>query len=165
MDGILIENFKTAKFKEVDLCKIFDPQTAHQKSFTLKNAVVSSPHETDGKLYVTFYTLMPGQTNFPYHYHSGMEEVFYIISGTATLKTPDGDKQVTAGDVIVMPNHASGAHQLTNTSDGILVYLDIDTQSSPEVVFFPDKGDFRIFTPTASKSFPLDAEVNYLRNE
>jgi hypothetical protein len=45
------------------------------------------------------------------------------------------------------------------------VYVDIDTVSSPEVVFFPDKGDFRIATSTAHKNFPLNAEVNYLRNE
>ena len=94
-----------------------------------------------------------------------MEEVFYIISGTGTLKTPDGDKTVTEGDVIVFPANPNGAHRLTNTSDEVLVYLDIDTASSPEVVLYPDKGDFRIFTPTAMKSFPLDAEVNYMRGE
>ncbi|MDR0999979.1 MAG: cupin domain-containing protein [Clostridiales bacterium] len=88
-----------------------------------------------------------------------------MISGTATLKTPDGEKTVTEGDVIVFPANANGAHQLINNSDDILVYVDIDTVSSPEVVFFPDKGDFRIATSTAHKNFPLNAEVNYLRNE
>ena len=165
MKELIIKNVKTAEYKDVNLSNMFDTQGKHQKSFEFKNSTVSSPHTTNGKLYVTFYALMPGKTNFPYHFHSGMEEVFYIISGTGTLKTPDGDKTVTEGDVIVFPANANGAHQLTNTSDEALVYLDVDTASSPEVVFYPDKGDFRIFTPTVTKNFPLDAEVNFLRNE
>ena len=166
MQEMIIQNVKTAQFKDVSLEAIFDPQSSHEKEFEFKNSPVASPYATgEGKLCVTFYTLLPGKTNYPYHYHTGMEEVFYIISGTGTLKTPHGEKTVSEGDIIVCPANAAGAHQLTNTSDEVLTYLDIDTTSSPEVVFFPDKGDFRIFTPTATKSFPLDAEVNYLRNE
>ena len=165
MQEIIIKNVKTAEYKDVSLNKIFEPETEHKKSLEFKNSTVSAPHTTNGKLYVTFYTLMPGKTNYPYHYHSGMEEVFYIISGTGTLKTPDGEKTVTEGDVIVCPANATGAHQLTNTSDNVLVYLDVDTASSPEVVFYPDKGDFRILTSTTHKNFSLDTEVNFLRNE
>ena len=165
MQKLIVKNVKTAEYNDVNLNKSFEPQAAHQKSFEFKRSVVSSPQTTEGKLHVTFYTLMPGKTNYPYHQHSGMEEVYYIISGTGTLKTPDGDKIVTAGDVIIFPTNPNGAHQLTNTADEALVYLDIDTASSPEVVFFPDKGDFRIMTPEVRKNFSLDAEVNYLRNE
>jgi len=165
MQELIIKNVKTAEYKDVNMNKIFDPEAQHQKSFEFKNSTVSSPQATDGKLFVTFYTLMPGKTNYPYHFHSSMEEVYYIISGAGTLKTPSGDKEVSEGDVIVFPANANGAHQLTNTSNDVLVYLDIDTASSAEVVFFPDKGDFRIITPTAHKNFPLDAEVNYLRDE
>lgn len=165
MQELIIKNVKTAEYKDENLNRILDPQTQHNRTFEYKYAVVSSPQATEGKLLVTFYTLMPGKTNYPYHYHSGIEEVFYIISGTGTLKTPDGDKTVTEGDVIVLPANANGAHQLTNTSNEALVYLDIDTTSTPEVVFFPDKGDFRILTSTKHGNFPLDTEVNYLRNE
>ena len=165
MQGIIIKNVKTAEYRDVSLNQIFDPQSVHKKQFEFKNSVASSPQTTDGKLFVTFYTLMPGKTNYPFHYHSGMEEVYYIISGSGTLKTPDGDKPVTEGDVIVFPADASGAHQLTNTSDDVLVYLDIDTASSPEIVFYPDKGDFRIMTHTIRANFPLDGEVNFLRDE
>ena len=165
MEKIIIKNAKTAKYHDVDQSKRHKSQTEAQKSFEFKNAMVSSPNATGGKLNVKFFTLMPGKTNYPYHYHTGAEEVFYIISGTATLKTPDGDRIITEGDVIVCPANASGAHQITNTSDDALVYIDISTAPSPDVVFFPDKGDFRILTPDVSKSFSLDSEVNYLRNE
>ena len=165
MQKIIIKNAKTTKYQDVNQSERHNTKTKTQKSFEFKNAMVSSPNATGGKLNVKFFTLMPGKTNYPYHYHTGAEEVFYIISGTATLKTPDGDRIVTEGDTIVLPANASGAHQLTNTSDDALVYLDISTAESPDVVFFPDKGDFRIITPTVSKNFSLDSEVNYLRNE
>lgn len=162
MQEIIIKNVKTAEYKDVNLSKIFDPETEHNKSFEFRNATVGAQ---GGKTFVTFYTLMPGKSNYPYHYHTAMEEVFYIISGVGTLRTPEGEKTVTEGDVIIFPANANGAHQLTNTSDDVLVYLDVDTFATPEVVFFPDKGDFRIFTPTKMGNFPLDCEVNYLRNE
>lgn len=165
MQEMIVENVKTAKYKDVNLNRLFDPDTEHRKSFEFKNAVISSPYDTGGKLFVTFYTLMPGKTNYPYHYHSGMEEIFYIISGTATLKTPEGNRTVAEGDVIVLPANSKGAHQLTNTSDDVLVYLDIDTVSSPEVVFYPEKGDFRVMTEEMRGNFPLCSEVNYMRDE
>jgi len=162
MQELIIKNVKTADYKDVNMNKIFDPDTTHQKALEFKNSTVASP---EGKTFVTFYTLAPGKTNFPYHYHTGMEEVYYIISGTGTLKTPEGDRTVTEGDVIIFPANEKGAHQLTNTSNEALTYLDVDTKSSPEVVFFPEKGDFRIMTEVKRGNFPLDAEVNYLRNE
>ena len=165
MEKIIIKNVKTAEYVDVDQRKRHNTQTETRQSFEFKNAMVSSPNATGGKLNVKFFTLMPGKTNYPYHYHTGAEEVFYIIGGSATLKTPDGDRIVTEGDIIVLPANENGAHQLTNTSDNACVYLDISTAESPDVVFFPDKGDFRIITQAVSKSFSLDSEVNYLRSE
>ena len=165
MQKIIIKNAKTAEYFDVNQKERHNTQTETQKSFEFKHAMVSSPNTTGGKLSIKYFTLMPGKTNYPYHYHTGAEEVFYIISGTATLKTPDGNVIVTEGDTIVLPANANGAHQLTNHSAEALVYLDISTVPSPDVVFFPDKGDFRIITPDVTKSFSLDSEVNYLRNE
>jgi len=165
MQELIIKNVKTAEYKEINMNKIFDPENEHQKSFEFENSAVSSPYATGGKLFVTFYTLMPGKTNYPYHYHSGMEEVYYIVNGTGTLKTPTGDKAVVEGDIIVFPANPNGAHQLTNTSSDPLIYIDIDSNASPEVVFYPDKGDFRIITATTQKNFSLENEVKYLRNE
>lgn len=165
MQKIIIKNAKTAEYLDVNQKERHNTQTETQKSFEFKNSMVSSPNATGGQLNVKLFTLLPGKTNYPYHYHTGAEEVFYIISGTATLKTPDGDVTVTEGDTVVFPANENGAHQLTNTSNDALVYLDISAAVSPDVVFFPDKGDFRIITTYVTKSFSLDSEVNYLRNE
>lgn len=88
-----------------------------------------------------FYRLPPGKANYPYHYHTNITEIFYIISGCGTLKTPEGDRAVKAGDVIVCPPYDKGAHKLTNTSDAeALVYLDVDTASDTDIAFYPDSG-------------------------
>lgn len=105
------------------------------------------------------------KSNYPYHQHTGNEEVFYIISGTATLKTPKGDIEVSEGDVIVMPANENGAHMLTNNSNETLFYLDVHTVGSPEVVIYPNTGKVRILSGDIQKSFKLESEVNYLEGE
>lgn len=88
---------------------------------------------------VSLYTIPPGKSAFPYHYHYQSEEVFYIISGRGLLRTPEGDTEVKPGDILAFPACAAGAHKLTNASDTEdLVYIDFDTYHSPEVSFMPD---------------------------
>ena len=50
---------------------------------------------------MNYYELDPGETfAFGYHYHEGQEELFYVLSGTATFETEDGDVEVGAGEVV-----------------------------------------------------------------
>lgn len=72
------------------------------------------------------------------HYHEYNTELFYIISGSGILITPSGEKPVAAGDVIVCPPGEGGCHKIKNTSDMPLVYLDVDTANSPDIIRYPD---------------------------
>ena len=48
-----------------------------------------------------YYELDPGDSfGFGYHRHPEQEELFYIMAGTATFETEDGDREVTAGEAI-----------------------------------------------------------------
>ncbi|MBR7020991.1 MAG: cupin domain-containing protein [Lachnospiraceae bacterium] len=166
MQDLVIKNVKTAEYKEVDLNKHYDPEGEHLRRFGfLKSTVVSPYKDGEGNLSVAFYTLLPGQSNYPYHQHLGREEMFYIISGKATLKTPQGDREVAEGDVVFFPPNENGAHMLTNTSDEPVSYLDIDTYTPSDVVLYPDSGNVRVLAPSMQKSFKLDSEVNYLDGE
>ena len=90
---------------------------------------------------VAFYELPPQKANYPYHYHTNVTEVFYIIRGCGTLKTPEGDRPLQAGDVVICPPYEKGAHKITNTSETeTLVYLDVDTASDTDIAFYPDSG-------------------------
>ena len=98
---------------------------------------VASPNEGNQTV-VAFYEIPPGKSNYPFHYHTTNEEVFYIISGAGVLETFDEKRPVKAGDIIVCPVGKNGAHKLTNTSETEnLVYLDVDTNNTPDIAYYP----------------------------
>ena len=168
MQNLVISNVKSAEYKDVNLNKIYDPDKHHKHFFEFQNSVVSNPFAAgEGKLSVSFYTLQAGKANYPYHHHTGNEEVFYIISGQGTLKTPEGEKAVSEGDVIVMPANENGAHMLINTSSESLVYIDVHTVNlnSPEVVIYPDSDKLMIMAGKLKKSYKINNDVNYLDGE
>ncbi|MDR9381932.1 MAG: cupin domain-containing protein [Natronomonas sp.] len=53
------------------------------------------------QLAMNYYELAPGESfAFGYHAHDDQEELFYVLDGTATFETADGDVTVEAGEVI-----------------------------------------------------------------
>jgi len=166
---LIIKNVKTAECHwDANLNKQFDPDGTHKQSFEFQRSTVSSPFSQKwGELEVYFYTIQPGKANYPYHYHTVNEEVFYIISGQGTLKTSEGEKIVSEGDVIVMPAHENGAHKLINTSDAPLVYLEVRTSKSPDIVLYPDIPEkFLVMSSKIfAKWFNIDSAINYLDGE
>ena len=117
----------------------------------------------DGQCYVCLYEIPPKRAGYPYHYHMANTEVFYITAGAGIIETPDGAKPIKAGDVIVCPPGAGGAHKITNTSDSeALTYLDCDTANTPDVCFYPHSGKIGVM---GSMFFERDSEVEYYKGE
>jgi uncharacterized cupin superfamily protein len=116
---------------------------------------------------VSIYEIPPGKSNYPYHYHTANEEIFYIISGKGLLRTPEGERTVSPGDVALFPPSDKGAHKLTNISETeTLVYLDVDTNRFPEVVFYPDSDKIGIKAGGEMKNlFMYDTDVDYYAGE
>lgn len=120
-----------------------------------------------GQCYVAIYEIPPQKSNYPYHYHLKNEEVFYIISGEGVLETPNGNKAISVGDIIVCPPSEQGAHRIINTSlTEMLVYLDFDTINSPEVVFYPNSDKVGIIVHGESSTFyKRNINVDYYEGE
>jgi uncharacterized cupin superfamily protein len=98
------------------------------------------------KLYCDIYEIPPGKTNWPLHYHTCNEEVFYIIEGDGEVLTNSGTAKVKAGDIIRFPAGEKGVHQLKNTSDReALKYVDFGTTNFPDVVFMPADKKIELF--------------------
>ena len=115
---------------------------------------------------IAFYELAPGKSNYPYHYHLTSEETFYIISGTGILKTPEGESEVYAGDLLFFPAGEQGAHKLTNSSDSEpLVYIDFDTVADPNVCVYPDSNKVGIYGKDLRKIYRLEDNVDYYDRE
>jgi uncharacterized cupin superfamily protein len=107
--------------------------------------------------------LNPGQYNCPYHFHRYGEELFMIISGSATLRTPTGLETVNSGDVIFFETGETGAHQLFNHTEEPCVYLDIRTFTGFDVCEYPDSNKIN-FMPM-DEIFSRDSQVNYFDGE
>ena len=60
--------------------------------------------------------LPPGESSFPYHYELGNDELLVVVTGSPTLRTPDGERELVAGDCVLFPSGPEGAHQVTNRS-------------------------------------------------
>ena len=86
----------------------------------------------------TVYELPPGETLCPYHWHEANEEMAIALSGNASVRTPDGWRELEPGEVIAFRRGREGAHQVANRSDGPARVLMLSEMNSPEVVFYPD---------------------------
>src|ERR1700749_3628088 len=63
------------------------------------------------------YELAPGNALWPYHFEVAEEEWLIVIEGELTLRTPDGEAVLRAGDVACFPAGAAGAHAVRNHTD------------------------------------------------
>jgi uncharacterized cupin superfamily protein len=107
--------------------------------------------------------LDPGQYNCPYHFHRHAEELFMILSGSATLRTPAGLETVDSGDVIFFETGETGAHQLFNHAADPCVYLDIRTFTGFDACEYPDSNKIN-FLPD-EEIFSKDSRANYFDGE
>ena len=86
------------------------------------------------------YELPPAQTQVLYHFHHGNDEAVVVLSGTPTVRTPEGERVLAPGDVVFFPHGPEGTHQLYNEADEPARYLIAASHVSPEVVEYPDSG-------------------------
>ena len=63
------------------------------------------------KLYCDIYEIPPGKTNWPHHYHTCNEEVFYILEGQGEVVTDGEVLKVKPGDVLRFPAGEKGVHK------------------------------------------------------
>jgi uncharacterized cupin superfamily protein len=86
----------------------------------------------------TLYELAPGERSFPYHYEYGAEEWLLCVAGTPTLRTPEGERELRAGDVTAFPEGPAGAHQVHNTGVEPARVLIWSTKGFPAIAVYPD---------------------------
>ena len=94
----------------------------------------------------TLYELLPGSPGFHLHAHYGLEEMFYVLSGTPTLRTATGEESLSPGDVVFCPTGPEGLHTFTNPTDEPARMLAISVNRFPEIVLYPERGKFGVAT-------------------
>ncbi len=84
--------------------------------------------------------LPPGTTPSPYHLHHANEEMFIVLEGRPTLRTPVGTRELEEGEVVSFLAGDEGAHQVSNWTDEPARLLMISTMVQPDIVVYPDSG-------------------------
>ena len=88
----------------------------------------------------SMYELEPGDRLWPYHTHHANEEWAIVLRGGPTLRTVDGEQELSEGDVVAFPRGERGAHQISNRTDAPIRVLMLSTLLSPDVIEYLDSG-------------------------
>src|SRR5919197_1624980 len=157
------------------MANVFEPQfddAPERPGFSSRRARIGRQAGAE-KLGVSLYEIPPGNASFPYHWHGANEELAIVLSGRPSVRTPDGWRELAAGEVVSFPTGEAGAHQLANRSEEPARVLVISTMIAPEVNGYPDSGKvLATLRPPGSPgdgslaaAFHLDDEVDYWEGE
>ena len=88
---------------------------------------------------LSVYELPPGQAVSPYHYEEPEEEWLLVVSGTPTLRHPDGEQQLEPWDLVFFPSGPAGAHLVRNSSEStVRVAMFSSSIATVGAVVYPD---------------------------
>ena len=102
------------------------------------------------------HVTLPADTDGPPpHVHSLEEELFFVLSGSGTLRLGADDHPLTAGDIIARPPATGVAHSVRAGRDG-LTYLVYGTREAGDSVYYPTRGQIRLRGLGVTISAPPD---------
>jgi len=115
----------------------------------------------------SLYEIPPGQALCPYHYEYGEEEWLLVLSGTPSVRTPDGTECLAPSDVVFFPTGPEGAHQVLNETDEPTRVLMWSTIVTPTATAYPDSDKIGIWTGDKAQDVmaPRSANVDYYHGE
>ena len=112
------------------------------------------------------YEIAPGNASWPYHFEANEEEWLIVLAGELTLRTPEGETVMRAGDVACFPAGAAGAHSVRNHTDAPVRYAMPSTNARyGGASVYPDSGKFAIRGRGFSHRGRLGEPVDYWDGE
>jgi len=116
----------------------------------------------------SLYALPPGQATFPYHYEIGNDELLVVVTGSPTLRSPDGERDLKPGDCVHFPSGEAGAHQVINRSSDEVRVLLVSNFAMPRAAVQVDSQKVMIRWGVEADErawFPLDSATDYWQGE
>jgi uncharacterized cupin superfamily protein len=95
---------------------------------------------------ISVYDLPPGEALCPYHYEHGEEEWVLVLSGTPSVRHPEGTDELQPFDAVFFPRGPAGAHQLRNDSAQTARVLMFSDVVVPTATTYPDSDKIGIWT-------------------
>jgi uncharacterized cupin superfamily protein len=95
---------------------------------------------------VNLMHLPPGVWSSQRHWHSGEDEMVYILEGEVVLVEDSGETVLRPGDCATFPKGSPNGHHLINRTSSVAKFLEIGTRSEQDECSYPDidlhaKGD------------------------
>jgi uncharacterized cupin superfamily protein len=100
----------------------------------------------------------PGAPGSRMHMHYGVEEMFFVLTGTPTVRTPEGEEQLSPGDVVYFPEGRDGLHTFSNPTDEPVRLLGISTKRFPDVLAYPEEGVAWVATRHPERPVPENGD-------
>jgi uncharacterized cupin superfamily protein len=112
------------------------------------------------------YEMAPHSASWPYHFEANEEEWLIVLEGELTLRTPEGETILRAGDVACFPAGAAGTHAVRNHTDAPVRYAMPSTNARyGGASVYPDSGKFAIRGRGFSHRGRLGEPVDYWDGE
>jgi uncharacterized cupin superfamily protein len=112
------------------------------------------------------YELEPGNASWPYHFEITEEEWLIVIEGELTLRTPEGEAVLRAGDVVCFPAGAAGAHAVRNHTEAPARYAMPSANARyGGATVYPDSGKIGVSGPGFRHRSRLGEPVEYWEGE
>ena len=119
------------------------------------------------ELAIKLFELPAGESVCPYHYEY-VEEWLLVLEGTVEVRTPEGERPATRGDLIRFATGPAGAHKLTNRGGAAARLLMFSSSREPSVAVYPDSDKIGVWVPGAADNAMLrraDGNVPYYDGE
>jgi uncharacterized cupin superfamily protein len=112
------------------------------------------------------YELQPGMASWPYHFETTEEEWLIVLDGEVTLRTPEGESVLRAGDVACFPAGAAGGHAVRNHTEEPARYVMPSTNARyGGATIYPDSGKVGVSGPGFRHRGWLGDPVEYWEGE
>ena len=117
---------------------LFDEPREHP-GFRARRARLSRQAGSE-RLGLSLWEVPAGEAAYPYHHHLAEEELVLVLDGLPSLRTPDGWRELRAGEIVAFPRGEHGGHQLVNRTAETVRFLSFSTNGEPDLVIYPDSG-------------------------
>lgn len=96
--------------------------------------------EVEDALSASLHELLPGAPGDRLHMHYGIEEMFFVLSGTPIFCNGETEEQLASGDVVRCPEGREGLHTFKNPTGQPARILAVSSRRFPDVLVYPEDG-------------------------
>jgi uncharacterized cupin superfamily protein len=87
---------------------------------------------------VNLVRLEPGAYSSQRHWHTAEDEFLYVLEGTPTLVTDEGETVLRPGMAAGFPKGEANGHHLVNRTGATVLFLVVGDRPAEDDVFYPD---------------------------